>query len=513
MSEDVHLPVTETWQPTIVAFFCNWCTYTASDLAGTARMSYAPNTRVIRVMCSGRIDAQFILSALRRGADGVLIGGCHPGDCHYREGNYKALRRFILLKKYLAQLGVEEQRVRLAWIAASEGDRVQKVTNEMVEQIRPLGPFMRGRLPQRIAPQPAAEPTPAPSVTPPANGKPKVGFYWCASCGGCEESVVDLAEGLLDVVDKVDFVFFPVAMDFKRSDVEAMEDGEMAVCFINGAIRSSEQREMAELLRRKSQVVIAYGSCSYQGGIPGLANLYEPESLLSRVYDDNPSTVNPEHARPQECTSMPEGDVHLPTLDPRVQTLDQTVPVDYYIPGCAPPVKLLAGAVEAVLSGNLPAPGSVLAPDMALCHECPRLDTKPQDLQLTRFYRPQEIEIDPETCLLAQGLACLGPATRGGCDAACIQANMPCTGCLGPLGRVADHAGAAIDALSSVLEATDERSIEEAIQSLPDAVGLFTRYGLPASMLFARRAQNGHAPADAPSETPSTVATAAAGGA
>jgi len=306
-------------------------------------------------------------------------------------------------------------------------------------------------------------------------------------------------------------VFFPVAMDFKRSDVEAMADGEMAVCFVNGAIRSSEQREMAELLRRKSRALIAYGSCSYQGGIPGLANLYEPEALLSRVYDDNPSTVNPDGARPQERTRMPEGEVHLPTLDPRVRTLDQTVAVDYYIPGCAPPVKLLAGAVEAVLSGDLPPAGSVLAPDMALCHECPRIDSKPQDLHLARFYRPQEIEIDPETCLLAQGLACLGPATRGGCDAVCIQANMPCTGCLGPLGRVADHAGAAIDALASVIQGDDEASIEAAIQSLPDAAGMFGRYGLPASMLFAKRDGIGHAPPTSDPPRPPAAASAAAG--
>jgi F420-non-reducing hydrogenase iron-sulfur subunit len=129
------------FEPKIVAFFCNWCTYTAADLAGTARMTYAPNVRVIRTMCSGRIDPQFVLTALREGADGVLIGGCHPGDCHYQEGNYKALRRFTLLKEFLAAMGIEKERVRLEWIAASEGDKVQKVINEMTETIRRLGPL------------------------------------------------------------------------------------------------------------------------------------------------------------------------------------------------------------------------------------------------------------------------------------------------------------------------------------------------------------------------------------
>jgi F420-non-reducing hydrogenase iron-sulfur subunit len=132
------------FEPTIVAFFCNWCTYLAADLAGTSRMKYAPNARVIRVMCSGRVDPQFVLDAFARGADGVLIGGCHPGDCHYQEGNYKMLRRFRLLKRMLLDLGVEEERIRLEWISAAEADRLREVMDEMAEQIRTLGPFSGG---------------------------------------------------------------------------------------------------------------------------------------------------------------------------------------------------------------------------------------------------------------------------------------------------------------------------------------------------------------------------------
>jgi F420-non-reducing hydrogenase iron-sulfur subunit len=135
------------WQPRIVAFFCSWCTYTAADLAGVSRLKYAPNVRIIRLMCSGRVDPQFVVDALAKGADGVLIGGCHIGDCHYVEGNYKTLRRFAMLKRILAEMGIEEQRVRLEWISASEGERVKTVVNEMVEQIRSLGPL---RLPQRF---------------------------------------------------------------------------------------------------------------------------------------------------------------------------------------------------------------------------------------------------------------------------------------------------------------------------------------------------------------------------
>ena len=131
----------EKFEPRIVAFFCTWCTYTATDLAGISRMTYPPNTRVVRVMCSGRVDPQFILAAYKEGADGVLIGGCHPGDCHYQEGNYNALRRYKLMKTMIQQMGIESERLRQEWISASEGDRVQAVISEMTEQIRQLGPL------------------------------------------------------------------------------------------------------------------------------------------------------------------------------------------------------------------------------------------------------------------------------------------------------------------------------------------------------------------------------------
>jgi F420-non-reducing hydrogenase iron-sulfur subunit len=130
-----------TFEPRIVAFFCNWCTYTAADLAGVSRMKYAPNVRIIRLMCSGRLDPQFVMAAFAKGADGVLIGGCHPGDCHYVEGNYKTLRRMTLLKRMLRDLGIEEDRVRLEWISASEGDKVKSVVNDIVEKVRALGPL------------------------------------------------------------------------------------------------------------------------------------------------------------------------------------------------------------------------------------------------------------------------------------------------------------------------------------------------------------------------------------
>jgi F420-non-reducing hydrogenase iron-sulfur subunit len=130
-----------SFEPKIVGLLCRWCSYAGADLAGTSRKKYAPNLRVVRVMCTGRVEPTFVLKALEKGADGVLIAGCHPGDCHYVEGNYKTRRRFLLLKKMLAQMGIEEERVRLEWVSASEGERFATIAEEMTEQVRKLGPL------------------------------------------------------------------------------------------------------------------------------------------------------------------------------------------------------------------------------------------------------------------------------------------------------------------------------------------------------------------------------------
>jgi len=132
-----------SFEPKIVGFMCNWCAYRGADLAGTSRMKSAPNVRTERVMCSGRVDPQLVVKAFQLGADGVLILGCHPGDCHYSEGNYKTARRISLLKKMMAQFGIEDERIRLDWVSASEGERFKNIVNEMTEQIRVLGPMSR----------------------------------------------------------------------------------------------------------------------------------------------------------------------------------------------------------------------------------------------------------------------------------------------------------------------------------------------------------------------------------
>jgi F420-non-reducing hydrogenase small subunit len=323
--------------------------------------------------------------------------------------------------------------------------------------------------------------------------KPKVGFYWCASCGGCEEAVIDLAEDVLKVVDAVEIVLWPCAMDFKRKDLEEMADGEMAACFVNGAVRSSEQQEMAELCRRKSGLLVAFGSCSHLGGIPGLANLCTTASILERVYGDGQfSTVNPEGTRPQPAIAVAGGQVTLPTLDDAVKTLNQVVPVDYFLPGCPPPVKLIAAAVMAIVAGDLPPRGSVLAPDIALCKTCPRIETKPQEPLLREIQRPHRVLLDPEKCFLAQGVLCMGPATRDGCDHACIGGNMPCTGCLGPVSRTRDFGAAMLSAVASLVDSNDEQEIAAVLAKIPDPAGTFYRYSLPSSTLFQRVHPNGN---------------------
>lgn len=317
--------------------------------------------------------------------------------------------------------------------------------------------------------------------------KPKVAFYWCSSCGGCEEAVVDLAEQILDVVAAVDIVFWPVALDFKKADVEAMEDGSILAAFVNGSIRTSEQEEMAHLLRRKAKVLVAFGSCAHLGGIPALANLWDREAIFRAVYLENMSTDNPDGVLPSTSTPHNGDLVTLPGFYDTVRALDQVTSVDYYIPGCAPTPNIIAGAVQTLLSGDLPPAGTVLTPDIALCEECPRLDTKPQDLSLERFRRPHEILIDEDTCLLAQGLLCMGPATRAGCGQLCIGGNMPCSGCFGPTSKVRDQGGKYLSALASMLSAVDDEAIEKALDSVPDPIGTFYRYGLAGSLLRRRK--------------------------
>jgi F420-non-reducing hydrogenase small subunit len=318
--------------------------------------------------------------------------------------------------------------------------------------------------------------------------KPKIAFYWCASCGGCEETVVDLAEDILAVVEKIDIVLWPVAMDFKYKDVRAMADKSIYATLLNGAIRSTEQEEMARLMRQKSQYLIAYGSCAHTGGIPGLANQFTREHILKFNYEQTPVIDNPQKTRPQVKFEEQGRSVHLPELWNVVRSLDQVVDVDYYIPGCPPTPNLTKAAVGALLEGKLPPKGSVLAPDSALCEECSRKDTKPTNVAFKEFKRPHQKLLDPAQCFLAQGVVCMGPSTRSGCGAQCTSGNMPCTGCFGATSRVRDQGAKMLSSLCSNIDPKEEDGIDKVLEGIPDPVGTFYRYGLAKSLL--RRKMN-----------------------
>lgn len=317
--------------------------------------------------------------------------------------------------------------------------------------------------------------------------KPKVAFYWCASCGGCEEAVVDLEEKILAVVDAVDIVLWPVALDFKKHDVEAMADNAIAVAFINGAVRMSEQEEWVRLLRRKAQTVVAFGSCAHMGGIPGLANLTNRAEVFETVYGRVPGLDNAAATVPLEESQVDGHRLGLPRFWDSVKALDQVIDVDYYLPGCAPPVPLIWGAIEAILAGRLPPRGAVLAPNKACCDDCPRKDTKPDRIEIAEIKRPATHLADPERCFLAQGFVCMGPATRSGCGNACVTGNMPCRGCMGPMDGVFDQGAKFLSAFASILAPRTEGDVDRLLDQIPDPAGTFYRFSLPASLLHRRR--------------------------
>jgi F420-non-reducing hydrogenase small subunit len=308
-------------------------------------------------------------------------------------------------------------------------------------------------------------------------------LYWAASCGGCEISVLEINEAILDVADFFDIVFWPVALDFKRHHVEALQDGEVLVCLFNGAVRTEEQKEMAELLRRKSQVMVAHGACACWGGIPALANVANRDEIFDRAYLSSPSTDNKDRTTPLTSTRIPEGELRLPVFFDTVYALDQVVPVEYYMPGCPPVAEQTLAVAEAVMSGNLPPPGSVVgAGSKTLCDECPR--TRTDEKKVKRFRRVHlSDDLDPDKCLLEQGVVCVGPATRSGCGAQCLSVNMPCRGCYGPAAGVLDQGTKMISALAAVIDSEDPQEVERIVATIDDPLGYVYRFGLASSSL------------------------------
>jgi F420-non-reducing hydrogenase small subunit len=311
--------------------------------------------------------------------------------------------------------------------------------------------------------------------------KLKLALYWASSCGGCEIGQLQIGTKLLQLAAVADIVFWPVAIDVKYKDVEAMPDKSIDVCLFNGSIRTSEQEHMAKMMRDKSNVLISYGACACNGGIPGLANFYNKDMILNRAYIETPSTDNVSKTMPQTSFEAPQGVLTLPEFYETVRSLAQTVDVDYFIPGCPPEERTTWLALQALIDGKLPPKGTVISNNIkAVCDDCPR---KKNVKKVKSFYRTFQIVPEPETCLLEQGLICAGVATRGGCGAPCPQANMPCTGCYGAPDGVIDQGAHLLGAVASVIDSTDPEEINNIIDNISDPAGTFYRYSLPVSLL------------------------------
>jgi F420-non-reducing hydrogenase small subunit len=259
----------------------------------------------------------------------------------------------------------------------------------------------------------------------------------------------------------------------------------MDVCLFNGAIRTSENEHLAHLLRKKAKVLVAFGSCAYEGCIPGLANLFDRQSIFDRAYLECPSADNPNKVVPQTSYQMPEGEIHIPKFYNTVKTLAQVTDVDYFLPGCPPQDPQIWAVIEAIVSGKLPPKGSVVgATEKTVCDECKH---KREEKRIKQFHRYHEIIADSEQCLFDQGIICAGPATRGGCGALCTKVDIPCRGCYGPPPHVHDQGAALLSAVASVVDADTEEEAARIVGEIPDPIGTFYRFSLPASLLHRAR--------------------------
>jgi len=317
-------------------------------------------------------------------------------------------------------------------------------------------------------------------------------------CGGCDMSIINLNEMLIPIEEAIELVFWQVAADFKFKDVEALEDKEIDICLYHGPIRTSEHAEIAHLFRKKSKVMIAYGSCSCFGGIPQLANPYNAQTVLDAIYTNgyniDESGPNQNYMRPK--TKNKKGRVMtLPKLLDSCLPLTSEVDVNYFVPGC-PPVPaqweiLVSVITNFIKKGELPPKGTVVAGETALCEECGR--EKPEEIVINQFRRPFEVDPDPEKCLLSQGIICMGPATRSGCGGQCtLGANMPCRGCFGPAPDVQDPGLKMLSAIASIggskIEAElGPEGLKKLMESIPDPFGTFYRFYTPEYIIKTKK--------------------------
>jgi F420-non-reducing hydrogenase small subunit len=335
----------------------------------------------------------------------------------------------------------------------------------------------------------------------PPGGKINLAIYWAAGCGGCDVSLLDTNERVLTIGDFANIVMWPIASDGKEHDIAEMDDGSIVVSIINGAVRNSENEHMVKLLRQKSAIVVSYGACACLGGSPALANLVPGGSkeILDYAYNKVPSTASfqADYSKkgpvlPQTEFKAPEGVLTLPVIYDTVKTLDQVIDVDYYVQGC-PPVQesisyLLKAVVDLLYNGvPLPPKGtSIGIVAKTLCEQCPR---KKEQRRITKIVEPHEIDVDPELCLMDQGILCLGPATVGGCNAKCTRVGQPCRGCYGPTAAVQEQGASALTAIASLFPVLDndgligEEEIIDIMSTVKDPLGYFYAFSMGKSLI------------------------------
>ena len=335
----------------------------------------------------------------------------------------------------------------------------------------------------------------------PPNGKINLAIYWAAACGGCDVSLLDVNERILTIGDMANIVMWPIAADGKEHDIAEMEDGSITVSIISGAVRNSENEHMVKLLRKKSLIVVSYGSCACFGGSPALANLVKggKDEILDYVYTKTPTTAAFQadyHKNapviPQTKFKAPEGELKLPVLFDTVKTLDQVIDVDYYVPGCPPLQESISQLLKAV--ADFAYKGVALPPKGAtvgvvtktLCDMCPR---RKEYRRITKIVEPHQIDVDPDLCLMDQGILCLGPATVGGCNARCTRVGQPCRGCYGPTTAVQEQGASALTAIASLFPVLDEDatmgedSIVDIMSTIKDPLGYFYAFTMGKSLI------------------------------
>ena len=315
--------------------------------------------------------------------------------------------------------------------------------------------------------------------------KIKTAFLLAGGCAGCEMSVVDLSEHLVDALDSLEIVFWaPTVLDAKYSDLEAMPDKSIDLAFVDGMIRNTENLHTVKVLRDKSKVLVAFGACASMGGIAAMGDLHTKEELFQEAYKDSFSTDNPDNVYPSpEYLLDGKYNLTLPAILDHCSTLDQVVDVDYFVGGCPPNYTFVGKLVNAIIAGDLPPAGSWLTNGKAVCDVCKRnpATTNQERFLVDEVKRTCDDRPDPEICLLQQGFMCFGPVTQGDCGGSCLNVNIPCRGCGGPIPGIKDFGARCASMLASSM--ADDATTQKFMDKFNNMAKLFYRYSHTTSKL------------------------------